>query len=59
MNKLSVVIPAYDEEQRIAKTLADVAQFLSRQSYEYEILVINDGSKDKTAEVVERAGVKI
>jgi glycosyltransferase involved in cell wall biosynthesis len=52
MNKLSVVIPAYNEEQRIGKTLADVGQFLSRQNYPYEILVINDGSTDKTAEVV-------
>ncbi len=49
---LSVVIPAYNEEKRIEKTLLSVDEYLSRQSYEYEILVINDGSKDKTAEVV-------
>ncbi len=58
VNKLSVVIPAYNEEQRIAKTLEDVGQFLSRQAYDYEILVIDDGSKDKTAEVVRQLGIK-
>ncbi len=54
MTKLSVVIPAYDEQQRIEKTLIDVGQFLSKQSYNYEILVVDDGSKDKTVEVVEK-----
>ncbi|TSC74380.1 MAG: Glycosyltransferases involved in cell wall bioproteini [Parcubacteria group bacterium Gr01-1014_44] len=49
---LSVIIPSYNEEKRIAKTLLAVDDFLRRQNYEYEILVVNDGSKDKTAEVV-------
>jgi dolichyl-phosphate beta-glucosyltransferase len=49
---LSVIIPAYNEEKRIPKTLAEVGKYLSSQPYEYEIIVINDGSKDKTAEVV-------
>ncbi len=50
--KLSVVIPAYNEENRIEKTLLSVNEYLSKQSYDYEILVVNDGSKDRTAEVV-------
>jgi dolichyl-phosphate beta-glucosyltransferase len=50
--KLSVVIPAYNEEQRIAKTLEDVSAYLSRQSYEYEIIVVVNGSKDHTYDVV-------
>lgn len=49
---LSVVIPAYNEEKRISKTLLAVDQYLNRQNYSYEILVVSDGSKDKTAEVV-------
>ncbi|MCL5667246.1 MAG: glycosyltransferase family 2 protein [Patescibacteria group bacterium] len=52
MNKLSIVIPAYNEEQRIEHTLRDVAEFLKTQNFNYEILVVNDGSKDNTAEVV-------
>ena len=50
---LSVIIPAYNEGKRIAKTLLAVDGFLRRQTYEYEIIVVDDGSKDKTAEVVE------
>lgn len=54
MNKihLSVIVPAYNEENRIGKTLKELDAYLSRQDYSYEILVVNDGSKDKTAEVI-------
>jgi glycosyltransferase involved in cell wall biosynthesis len=52
MLHLSVIIPAYNEEKRIEKTLLSVDGHLSKQSYDYEILVVNDGSKDKTAEIV-------
>ena len=49
---LSVIIPAYNEEKKLPKTLEEIDKYLSRQNYDYEILVVNDGSKDKTAEVV-------
>jgi dolichyl-phosphate beta-glucosyltransferase len=49
---LSVIIPAYKEEQRIPKTLDKVREFLSKQSYDWEVIVVNDGSPDKTSEVV-------
>ena len=49
---LSVVIPAYNEEKRISKTLLATDDFLRRQNYESEILVVSDGSKDRTVEVV-------
>lgn len=49
--KLSVVVPAYNEEKRIPKTLREINNYLSRQSYESEIVVVSDGSKDNTAEV--------
>lgn len=49
---LSVIIPAYNEEKRLPKTLEEIDKYLSKQSYDYEILVVNDGSKDKTAEIV-------
>lgn len=52
---LSVVIPAFDEEQRIEETLREVAAYLSGQSYESEIIVVDDGSKDKTAAIVAAA----
>ena len=50
---LSVIIPAYNEEKRIVKTLLATDDFLRRQNYESEILVVSDGSKDKTVELGE------
>ena len=49
---LSVIIPAYNEADRLPITLIDVDKHLSQQEYDYEIIVVNDGSKDQTAEVV-------
>lgn len=51
---LSVVIPAYNEENRIGKTLLSVDKYLSEQDWEYEILVVSDGSTDKTVDLVEK-----
>lgn len=49
---LSVVIPAYNEEQRIAATLTRVCAYLNQQSYSSEVIVVDDGSTDLTANVV-------
>lgn len=48
---LSVIIPAYNEENRIKKTLESIAAFLSHKNYRTEVLVVCDGVTDKTAEV--------
>ncbi len=48
---LSVIIPAYNEETRLPKTLEEIDKYLKKQNYDYEIMVVNDGSKDKTVEV--------
>lgn len=50
--KLSVVIPAYNEEKRIAETLRDVNRYLEKQKYTYEIIVVDNGSNDSTCDVV-------
>ena len=55
--KLSVIIPAYNEENRIAKTLKAVDGYLKKQPYDYEILVVSDGSKDNTVQVARETGV--
>lgn len=52
MKKISIVIPSYNESERIEKTLLSVSDFLKKQNFDYEILVVNDGSKDDTANVV-------
>ena len=49
---LSVIIPAYNEEHRIKTTLEAVFNYLSRQDYSWEAVIVSDGSKDRTAEVV-------
>lgn len=49
--KLSVIIPAYNEEGRLPNTLREIDKYLSRQSYDSEIIVVSDGSKDRTGEV--------
>jgi len=49
---LSVIIPAYNEEKRLPRTLAEIDKYLKTQNYDYEILVVNDGSIDKTVEVL-------
>jgi dolichyl-phosphate beta-glucosyltransferase len=49
---LSVVIPAYNEEQRIDKTLRVIHTYLQRQPYSSEIIVVDDGSQDGTVAIV-------
>ncbi|MBI2113364.1 MAG: glycosyltransferase family 2 protein [Candidatus Wildermuthbacteria bacterium] len=52
--RLSVIIPAYNEESRIAKTLRSASQYLRNQTYEYEIIVVDGGSKDNTVGLVQQ-----
>ena len=49
---LSIIIPAYNEEKTISNTLLDIDNYLSKQDFSSEIVVVSDGSKDKTAQVV-------
>ena len=49
---LSVIIPAYNEETLIERTLIEIENFLLRQCYNYEIIVIDDRSKDKTFSIL-------
>ena len=50
---LSIVIPVYNEAKRIHKTLKGVIDYLKGKSFTYEVLIVNDGSKDNSVEVVE------
>jgi polyisoprenyl-phosphate glycosyltransferase len=49
---ISVIIPVYNEEQGIAEVLNGVFECMDQSHYEYEVLVVDDGSTDRTAEVV-------
>ncbi len=53
---LSVVIPAYNEERRLPGTLTRVVEYLAQQAYSSEVIVVDDGSADRTAEIVEEFG---
>lgn len=46
---LSIIIPAYNEEKRIGKSLDEILGFLSTQPYRAEVVVVDDGSLDQTA----------
>ena len=48
--KFSIVIPAYNEEKRIAFTLEKSIDFLQQRSWQYELLPVDDGSRDATVE---------
>lgn len=48
---LSVVIPAYKEKERIGSNLLEVEKFLNSKNFEYEVIVVVDGSPDNTAEI--------
>ncbi len=52
---VSLVIPAYNEAERLPTTLAQLGRFLQGEAYQAEIVVVDDGSTDATATVVERA----
>jgi glycosyltransferase involved in cell wall biosynthesis len=52
MPKYSIIIPAYNESARLGSTLDRVLDYVSRQRWEAEIIVVNDGSHDHTADLV-------
>ncbi len=50
---ISVVLPAFNEEESIARVVNDAQSVLRSCSIEYEIIVVNDGSVDKTGEIID------
>src|SRR5580704_13053993 len=48
----SIVIPAYNESERLGATLEKVLAYVRRQGWDAEVIVVNDGSRDNTAEIV-------
>ena len=51
--KLSIIIPCYNESKDIAKNVEIVKDYLIKNQIDYELLLVNDGSKDNTKEVIE------
>jgi len=51
---LTVVIPAFNEEGRLPATILAIQQHLVRQGYDWELLIVDDGSRDRTREVAQK-----
>jgi len=49
---LSVIVPAYNEEQRLPRSMEAIIRYLDRQPWKYEIAVVDDGSADGTCDIV-------
>lgn len=50
----SIVIPAYNEGQRLGATLEKVLAYVRQRGWDAEVIVVNDGSRDNTAEIVHK-----
>jgi len=56
--KLSIVMPAYNEEESIAETITKIEEAFESVKIEHEILVVNDNSKDNTSKVLDELCAK-
>jgi len=52
VGELSVVLPAYNEEANVERVVRDCVAFLDGRALDYELLVVNDGSRDRTGEIL-------
>lgn len=50
--KLSIVIPAYNESQKIKRTLSRIDKFFSQKNYNMEYIFVEDGGSDNTLEIL-------
>ncbi len=56
--KLSVIVPAYNEEKLIVSHMLEISEFLLKNSITYEILVVDDGSTDRTVLLLKSAKIR-
>lgn len=57
-NSISVFLPAYNEEENIKQAILSVQEYLKKKFDDYEIIIVDDGSSDKTAEIVKNLSKK-
>ena len=57
--KIVVTIPAYNEEKTIGKLVSAIEKVMEKGRHDYEILVLDDGSKDDTAKTAKKAGAVV
>src|ERR671918_9146 len=56
---ISIVIPAYNEAQAILEVIQQISDVCNTQKLDYEIIVVDDGSTDQTAEVLHKKGIHV
>jgi dolichyl-phosphate beta-glucosyltransferase len=56
---LSVVVPCYNEEARLPASLLRLASFLERHGGDFELILVDDGSADRTLEIIQEAGQRL
>lgn len=56
--KFSIVLPCYNEQENILNTLGDITEWTSGKDFETEIIAVNDGSVDATADMLQKASQK-
>lgn len=54
-----ITIPAYNEENTLGRIIQEIRQVMDQSKYSYRILVVDDGSADKTAEIARKQGAKV
>lgn len=59
MDGVSIVIPAFNEEGAIADGVREVLAVMERVGVDFELVVVDDGSEDRTAEQAEQAGARV
>ncbi len=57
--KVLITIPAYNEERTLPLVLEEIKEVMKQTSHQYEILVVDDGSRDRTAEISQRHGAVV
>jgi len=59
VHAVSVVLPAYNEEANVERVVRDCTAYLEGTGLDYELLVVNDGSRDRTGEVLARLATEL
>ena len=59
MEGVSIVIPVYNEEESILEFLQGLHHFMEESSIPHEVIIVNDGSKDRTAEIIRESGLRV
>ncbi len=57
--RVTFIVPAYDEERRLGASLERLVDFLGRQPYQSELIIVDDGSSDRTAAVARAAAERL